>query len=114
MTTEDLLAYCLAKPGAVETYPFGEQTIVAKVGGKIFAMIGARGISLKCGDEAAEWRARYPDSVHVAAYVGRYGWNSVDLAGAMPEDELRELVDGSYRMTVVRLPRRARPDGWDD
>jgi predicted DNA-binding protein (MmcQ/YjbR family) len=113
MTADEMLAYCLGKPGAVETYPFDERTMAAKVGGKIFAMLGAGAISLKCGDEAAEWRARYPDAIRVAAYVGRYGWNSVDLDGGVPDDELRELVDSSYRMTVAKLPRRARPPGWE-
>lgn len=113
MTTDDLLAYCLAKPGAVETYPFGEHTAVPKVGGKIFAMLGTGTVSLKCGDDAAEWRARYPDAVRVAPYVGRYGWNAVDTDGAVPADELYELVDASYRMTVEKLPRRARPLGWE-
>jgi predicted DNA-binding protein (MmcQ/YjbR family) len=37
---EELVAYCLAKPGAEETYPWGEEELVAKVGGKGFAFNG--------------------------------------------------------------------------
>ena len=113
MTVEELVAYCLAKPGATEDYPWGDEELTAKVGGKVFAFIGLSGggVGLKCGsnaDEAAEWRLRYPDAITTSAYIGRYGWNSVRLDG-VPSDEVRELVDTSYEDVVRRLPRSKRP-----
>jgi predicted DNA-binding protein (MmcQ/YjbR family) len=107
-----LVAYCLAKPGAEETYPWGEEELVAKVGGKGFAFIGPGSVSVKCGRdaaEAAEWRDRYPGVITQSSYVGRYGWNSVPLDGAVPVDELRELVDASYDAAVAALPKSRRP-----
>jgi predicted DNA-binding protein (MmcQ/YjbR family) len=108
----DLVAYCLAKPGAVPDTPW-EEDLVAKVGGKIFAFLGG---GVKCGrdaDEAAELRQRFPGAVTVMPYIGRYGWNSVALDGAVgdipDDDELRELVDASYDAVVARLPKRLRP-----
>ena len=83
MRHADLVAYCLAKPGAVPDTPW-EEDLVAKVGGKIFAFLGGGGVGLKCGrdaDEAAELRLRFPDTVTVMAYIGRYGWNSIALDG---------------------------------
>jgi predicted DNA-binding protein (MmcQ/YjbR family) len=114
VTREELVAYCLAKPDATEDHPWGEQTLTAKVGGKVFAFIGLHGggLGVKCGrdtEESAELRLRYPDDVTVMAYIGRYGWNSVRLGGAVPGDELRELVDDSYDQVVARLPRAKRP-----
>ena len=115
MRLDELVAYCLAKPGAEETYPWGDAELVAKVGGKAFAFIGlegAGGVSVKCGRdaaEAAEWRDRYPDAITTSSYVGRYGWNSVDLAGSVPDDEVRELVDLSYDAVVAALPKSKRP-----
>ena len=47
------------------------------------------------------------------AYIGRSGWNDLALAGAIPDEELIEAVEESYRLVVSRLPRRDRPDGWD-
>ena len=113
MTLDDLIAYCLAKPGAEETYPWGDGELVAKVGGKAFAFIGieAASVGLKCGadaDEAEQWRARHPDAITRSAYIGRYGWNRVELAG-VPGDEVRELVDRSYQDIVSRLPKSRRP-----
>ncbi len=112
MTHDELVAYCLAKPGAEPDEPW-EGDLVAKVGGKVFAFLGSgTGVSLKCGrdaDEAAELRDAYPDSVTQSAYIGRYGWNAITLDGAVPDDELHELVDASYDAVVAKLPRRLRP-----
>ena len=111
---DELIDYCLAKPGAVETYPFGEGELVAKVGDKAFAFIGMTSgtVGVKCGrtaDDAAEYRERYPDDVTVSAYIGRYGWNRVNTGGTIPDDEVRELVDRSYDAIVATLPRSRRP-----
>ena len=47
------------------------------------------------------------------AYIGRSGWNDLAFAGAIPDDELLEAVDESYRLVVSRLPKSDRPDGWE-
>ena len=111
MTHEELVAYCLAKPGAVPDEPWeGDQ--VAKVGGKIFAFLGEGALGVKCGrdaDEAAELRQRYPEHASVMAYIGRHGWNTVTVDGTVPDDELIELVDASYDAVVAKLPQRLRP-----
>lgn len=111
MKHAEVVKYCLAKPGAAADTPW-EEDLVAKVGGKIFAFLGGNGVGLKCGrdaDDAAELRQRFPDSVTVMAYIGRYGWNSIALDDAIDDDELRELIDSSYDAVVARLPKRLRP-----
>jgi predicted DNA-binding protein (MmcQ/YjbR family) len=111
MNHDELVAYCMAKPGAVPDEPW-EGDLVAKVGGKIFAFLGGDGLGVKCGrdsDEAAELRHRYPEHVTVMAYIGRHGWNSVRVDGTIPDEELRELVDESYAAIVAKLPKRLRP-----
>jgi predicted DNA-binding protein (MmcQ/YjbR family) len=112
MERDELVAHCLAKPGAEETYPWGDVDLVAKVGGKAFAFLGPATVGVKCGRtaaEAAEWRDRYPDAVTVSAYIGRYGWNAVDFTGPVPDDEVLELVDASYDAIVAALPKSKRP-----
>ncbi len=114
MTWEHLLAYCLAKPGAWQDEPW-EGDAVVKVGSKIFAFLGtesAVAVGVKCGpsrEVADEWLKRYPDDASVMAYIGRSGWNSLRIAGAIPDDELREAVDASYDAVVSKLPRKDRP-----
>ncbi len=110
----ELREYALGKPGAWADQPW-EGDHVAKVGAKIFAFLGADAVTVKCGatrDEADEWLARYPDDAHVAAYIGRSGWNQLRLDGAIPDDELFEAVDASYDRVVAKLPKRDRPPGW--
>ncbi|MFF0529702.1 MmcQ/YjbR family DNA-binding protein [Nocardia amikacinitolerans] len=112
MDDAQLLAYCLAKPGAWQDEPW-EGDVVAKVGDKIFAFLGGGdSVGLKCGrnrEEADELVRIYPDDVAASAYIGRYGWNSVRVGGAVPADELRELVDQSYDAIVSKLPKSKRP-----
>jgi predicted DNA-binding protein (MmcQ/YjbR family) len=108
---DELVAYCLAKPGATPDEPW-DGDLVAKVGGKIFAFLGTDRLGVKCGrdaDEAAELRHRYPDTVEVMAYIGRHGWNTVTVDGTIPDDELLELVDDSHVAVVAKLPKRLRP-----
>jgi predicted DNA-binding protein (MmcQ/YjbR family) len=111
VTHAELLAYCLAKPGATQDEPW-EGDVVAKVGEKIFCFNGDATIGVKCGsnrDDAAELRERYPNDVTVMAYIGRFGWNTVRTDGAVPKEELYELVDASYDAVVAGLPKHKRP-----
>ena len=109
-------AYCLAKPGAWPDNPWGHELPVIKVADKIFAFLGAGGVGIQGGatrDVADEWLQRFPDDATVMAYIGRSGWNDLAFDGAIPDDELLEAVDESYRLVVGKLPKKHRPEGWD-
>lgn len=112
VTPSEVLDYCLAKPGGWEDEPWEDAT-VAKVADKIFAFFGYGGsVGVKCGtnrDEADEWLSRYPDDASVMAYIGRSGWNTLRVGGAIPDDEILEAVDTSYSLVVSRLPKKRRP-----
>ncbi len=112
MTPAELLAYCLAKPGAWEDEPW-EGDIVVKVADKIFAFMGdGSSVGLKAGrnrDEADEWLARYPDDASVMAYIGRSGWNALRLNRGIPDDEIEAAIDDSYDLVVSKIPRSRRP-----
>jgi predicted DNA-binding protein (MmcQ/YjbR family) len=112
LTGKDLLEYCLEKPGAWQDEPW-EGDVVAKVSDKIFAFLGSGdSVGLKCGtnrEEADELVNTYPEDVTKSAYIGRSGWNSVRLGGAVPDDEILELVDASYQTIVGKLPKSRRP-----
>ncbi len=116
MHVDELLAYCLAQAGAWADNPWDHEYPVIKVGpgerGKIFAFLGAESVGVKAGrtrEEADEWLLRYPDDASVLAYIGRSGWNSLRLDGAIGDDELLEAVDTSYDLVVAGLPKRLRP-----
>lgn len=116
MTPHDLRGYCLRKPGAWLDQPWEGDTVV-KVSHKIFAFLGDDTVGVKCGRrraEADEWLEEYPEDASVMAYLGRSGWNTLRLAGAIPRDTLLEAVDTSYDLVVAALPRSRRPGGATD
>jgi len=117
---DELLAYCLAKPGAWRDEPWGDG-VVTKVGPKIFAFLGVPagdaghhqpGVGVKCGvtrDAANEWLLRYPGDAAVMPYIGRSGWNNLTVGGAIEDDEILEAIDASYALVVSKLPKKDRP-----
>ena len=111
MTPDELLAHCLAKPGAWQDEPW-EGDVVAKVGDKIFAFlgraIGGRQVRQR-RDEADEWLLRYPDDASVMAYIGRSGWNTLSRR----RDPRRRDPRGGRRLLRTTwwqsFPKRLRP-----
>ena len=122
MTYDELLAYCLGKPGAWPDQPW-EGSVVAKVHDKIFAFLGDGAavepgeqshlsVGLKAGqdrEEADEWLRQFPDSARVMPYIGRSGWNTFDVGRDIPDDEIREAIDESYTRVVAKIPKKHRP-----
>lgn len=113
MELEELRRYLLARPGAEETFPFDPVTLVAKVGGKIFALFSLDEtplrLNLKCIPEQAEvLRELYP-AVLPGYHMNKRHWNTVVLDGSLPEEDIRGMIDESYRLVVQKLPRARRP-----
>jgi predicted DNA-binding protein (MmcQ/YjbR family) len=111
MSRRRWLDYCLSKPGACQDEPW-EGDVVAKVGDKIFAFLGNEtAIGLKCGDrETADLLLdRYQGVASKMAYIGKHGWNTFQLNGTIPTDEIKELIDTSYDLVVAKLPKSKRP-----
>ena len=102
-----LKSYCGQKPGSYPDSPFGEESLVFKVGGKIFASLHVKEsppkITLKTDPELAGLlRQTYP-TVRPARYFDKRYWSAVTCDGTLPEDELLELVDTSYDLVVGGL-----------
>src|SRR4051812_39531892 len=112
VSPDELLTYCLSKPGAWQDEPW-DGDIVAKVGAKIFAFLGSGdAVGLKCGnsrDEADEWLVRFPADAAVMPYIGRSGWNTLQIGGAIADGEVREAIDASYEAIVSKLAKKDRP-----
>ena len=117
MDADALRAHCLGFPGAVEELPFGPQTTVFKVRGKIFALtaLGTEPlrVSLKCEPELAEQlRGSYP-AVVPGYHLNKRHWNTVTLDGSLADPHVRDLVEDSYDLVVSALPKRVRSElGW--
>ena len=114
MTSAELRACCLAHPGAAEEFPFGPETSVFKVGGKMFALSALDGmplaVSVKCEPElAVELRATYA-AVRPGYHLNKRHWNTITLDGSLGDALARELIEDSYDLVVSALPRRMREE----
>ena len=114
MTFKELRDHCLSLPGAEETFPFGEDVLVFKVAGKIFALTAIDNlpftVSLKCEpDRADELRDQYP-GVQPGYHLNKRHWNTVELEGEIPAHELRRWIDDSYGLVVRGLRRADREE----
>jgi predicted DNA-binding protein (MmcQ/YjbR family) len=112
MILEDLRSLLLSKPGAMEDLPFGPDTLVLKVGGKMFALVGLNSqplrVSLKCDPIDAQYlRDTYP-AVQPGYHLNKRHWNTVTLDGSVPEGEFLALVEQSHRLVVKGLSRAER------
>ena len=103
MNIETLREYCISKKGADESFPFGEDTLVFKVKGKIFALVNLDGdlsINLKCDPAfAIELRERYT-SVTPGYHMNKKHWNTVLLDGSVPDKEIQSWIDHSYELII--------------
>ena len=117
MSPEELRRACLEHPGAGEGFPFGPETSVFKVEGKIFALapLGSPPlrVSLKCEPGLAEQlRASHPEIVP-GYHLNKRHWNTVSVDG-LAEAMVLDMIEDSYDLVVSALPRRTRERlGWE-
>ena len=112
MDLEDFGEHCLKKPYVTESTPFGEDVLVFKVAGKMFALAALDEIpvtvNLKCDpDLALELRDRY-EQVRPGYHMNKKHWNTVEIDSGISDTELRKMIDHSYDLVVKSLPRVAR------
>lgn len=108
MTNEDIRVYCLSKPCVTEDLPFDDVTLVFKVCGKIFVLLSLDdkpGINLKCDPERAiELREQY-NAITPGYHMNKKHWNTIIPDGSISKDLLYELIDHSYMLVAMSLPR---------
>ena len=113
MNLEIYYQYCLSKKGVTDHFPFDEDTLVFKVGGKMFALSSlkrweenAPSINLKCDpDRAEELRAQYDDIVP-GWHMSKIHWNTVAINKAAPDILVKELIDHSYDLVFKSLTKK--------
>jgi predicted DNA-binding protein (MmcQ/YjbR family) len=90
----------------VEEFPFGPETSVFKVGGKIFALAALKReplkVSVKCEPELGEQlRASYAE-IEPGYHLNKRHWLTVTCGGEVSDELVRELVAGSYELVAPR------------
>jgi len=113
MNLESFYEYCLSKKGVTEHFPFDEDTLVFKVGGKMFALSslsqwekGEPAVNLKCNPERAqELRAQY-DDIKPGWHMSKIHWNTVAINKDVPNALVKELIDHSYELVFSSLTKK--------
>jgi predicted DNA-binding protein (MmcQ/YjbR family) len=106
VTGAALRRLCLTFPDAEETFPFGPETSVFKVGGKMFALAQLKRkplqVSVKCEPELGEQlRASYAE-IEPGYHLNKRHWLTITFGGTAPEELVGELIAGSYDLVAPR------------
>lgn len=111
MQLHTLLDFSLALNGVIETFPFDKNTLVLKVGGKMFLLIDVvspDSVNLKCDPErAVELREKYSD-IQPGYHMNKTHWNTVSLNGSIDNQLVFELIKHSYDLVVHSLPKKVQ------
>jgi predicted DNA-binding protein (MmcQ/YjbR family) len=113
LNLEELREYCLQKPGVTEGLPFGEDTLVFKVGEKLFLLTSIQTgdrFNVKCDPELAiELREQYTE-VQPGYHMNKRHWNTVYMDGGLTKKQLHEMIDHSYDLIFKSLPKKTQEE----
>lgn len=111
MDLEKVRLQCLSKLGASESFPFDNQTLVFKVGGKIFALLDVEhteSINLKCEPEKViELRERFI-SVIPGYHMNKKHWNTIQFNKDLSDQLILDCIDHSYQLVFQSLSKKTR------
>lgn len=117
MDADELRASCLGFTGAEETFPFGPETSVFKVAGKMFALSALDAeslrVSVKCEPELAVALRAAHAAVIPGYHLNKRHWNTVIIDDSLAAEVVRDMIEDSYDLVVGKLPEaRRRALGW--
>jgi len=113
MNIQQLYEFCLSKKGVTEHFPFDEDTLVFKVGGKMFCLTSlkewennAPSLNLKCDPERSEaLRAEY-DAINPGNHMSKIHWNTIAFHSDVSDKMMCELINHSYDLVFKSLTKK--------
>ena len=114
MNIESLQQYCLSKKAVTESLPFGPDTLVFKVGDKLFLLASLDAVPLqfnvKCDpDEAVQLRDTY-SCVIPGYHMNKKHWNTIIVDGSVSDKQLQQWIDASYNLVFESLPKKLKQE----
>lgn len=104
MNIESLREYCLSKPNAEETLPFGPDNLVYKVNGKVFLITGLDqeqlSFNVKCDPDKAVMLREEFSCVLPGYHMNKKHWNTIVVDGSVSSKQLKEWIDDSYLLVT--------------
>lgn len=115
MNIEQFYEFCLSKKGVTEHFPFDEETLVLKVGGKMFVLSslkewekGTPSVNVKCNPERAEQLREEYQSIKPGYHMSKVHWNTVSFHGDVPDKLICEMITDSYNLVFKTLPKKTQ------
>lgn len=114
MNSEEIRFYCIQKKAVEESFPFGEDTLVFKVGGKIFLLLSLTSSPVQFNvksdpEKAVELRERY-HCVVPGYHMSKKHWNTVICDGSAKELLIKEWIDDSYNLVFDGLTKKIKAE----
>ncbi len=102
MQVDEIRDYCTALPEVEETLPFGPDTLVFKVQGKIFLLLSLDTepvqFNVKCDPVLAEELRENYSCVIPGYHMNKKHWNTIIVDGSVKNAMLREWIQHSYHL----------------
>ncbi|MEO6884396.1 MAG: MmcQ/YjbR family DNA-binding protein [Bacteroidia bacterium] len=118
MNSEELRDYCLTKQEVTESFPFGSDTLVFKVCGKIFLLCSLSSNPLQFNvksdpEKITELREQY-DCVLPGYHMNKRHWNTIIIDGSVSKQQLQKWINESYRLIILSLPKTVQKNYFSD
>lgn len=112
MHLDEIRNYCLLKKGVEEGTPFGADTLVFKVMGKMFLLSGIESkpvqFNAKCDPEkAVELREKHA-CVQPGYHMNKQHWNTIICDGSVSNKLIKQWIDESYALVVMSLTKKIK------
>ena len=108
MNVEEIRDFALSLKDSIESFPFGEDTIVFKTNNKMFLLlpldeIDQLKINVKCNPELAiSLREEYPDTVLPGYHMNKKHWNTIVIDGRLSWSRIKVMIEDSYGLVKGR------------
>ena len=117
MDIQQLYEFCLSKKGVTEHFPFDEDTLVFKVGGKMFCLTslkdwenGTPSLNLKCDPEKAEELRVTYNAVKPGYHMSKIHWNTIDFNGDVSDKLMCQFINHSYELVFKSLTKKIKEE----
>ena len=114
LSLETFQKYCLSKKGVTACFPFDDETLVFKVGSKMFALTNINNpvleVNLKCEPFMSQDLRRDFDAIKPGYHMNKKHWNTIVLDDSIPDDKILFLIDLSYDLVYKRLKKSEKQE----
>ena len=112
MDAEKIREYDLSLNGVEEGFPFDNETLVFKVGGKMFLILALESqplrMNVKCEpDKAIELRETY-SYVLPGYHMNKTHWNTIVCESSAKPKLILEWILESYKLILNSLPKKTQ------